>query len=297
MRRTTPLPCADDRIQIERSRRAVVPRRACRATACAPSAGAPPRARSGRSALPAPSAEITPGRSSVGASTSDSTVDSMPDARRTAVQRVVGQRFGNVRGRGRREFREAVGAGRGDRHARGANQLERHRVRRHAQADGRQSGGDDVGNFRAAWGPPASAGRASSGAPAVRRLRASATPASRAISTESTCTISGLVRGRPLASKMRATASAIERVGAQAVHRLGGKRHQPAGADQLGGALDAPALTPATRLYRRRRSCRSCARPDRRGSAGRDRLRARGPRSPIASRLRRSFTRRYGAST
>ena len=57
---------------------------------------------------------------------------------------------------------------------------------------------------------------------------------------DSTWTISGLVCGRPLAAKIRATASAIQRVGAQAVHRLGGEGDEAAGTDQCGGALDAP---------------------------------------------------------
>ena len=105
---------------------------------------------------------ITPGRSSSGASDEREHRRFDAHARRAAIQHAIRERFRHVLGGGRRKLGEAIGAGRGDRDAGGADQLQRQRMRGHAQADGRQSGGDDVGDRRLLRHAPASADRASS---------------------------------------------------------------------------------------------------------------------------------------
>ena len=144
-----------------------------------------------------------------------------------------------------------------------ADQLQRHGMRGHAQPHGGEAGGDDVRECAGPSAPPGSAGRASSAAPVPRPRRATRRPARAPSRWNPRARSAGWCAGRPLASKMRADGRRVERVGAQAVHRLGGEGHQLARADQRRGALRS--LTPAARPCRRRRSCRSCARPARRG--------------------------------
>ena len=125
----------------------------------------------------------------------------MPTGRRSAVEHEIDPSPG-LRARAPplvgRESGEAVGAGRGDRHAGRADQLERQRMRRHAQPTVSRPAVTIVRNVARASAAPASAGRASSAAPAAPPPAAIRRPASRAISTDSTCTISGLVGGPAL---------------------------------------------------------------------------------------------------
>ena len=67
---------------------------------------------------------------------------------RDAALQQEAKRFGDMAGACRRQFRETVRAGSGDRHAGRANQCQGQWVIRHAQSHGGQSGGDDVGNLR-----------------------------------------------------------------------------------------------------------------------------------------------------
>ena len=146
-------------------------------------------------------------------------------ARRAAIQHVVGERFRNVGGGRGREFGEAVGAGRGDGHAGGADQLERHRVRGHAQADRGQTGGDDVRNSGALRDHQ----RQRAGPVAARkgfgRVRPDGGQGARHLD--------GIdvddQRAGPRAALGGEDArhrGGVQRVGAQAVDRFGGKRHQ-----------------------------------------------------------------------
>ena len=110
---------------------------------------------------------------------------------------------------------------------------------------------------------------------AVNGRHSDASP--RAISTESTWTISGLVRGRPLASKMRATAAESSAFAPNPYTvSVGNATSFPARIN----AAACSRLTRASRPYRRRRFFQSCATPGRRGSAAPGRLPARGPHRP-----------------
>jgi hypothetical protein len=211
-----------------------------------------------------------------------------PGRHRAPVDRIA-QRLADVFGGGGRKPGERIGAGRGDGHAGRANQRQRQRMGRHAQPDGRQAGRHDIGNRRLLrqdqrQGPGPVAARQRSAASGHSSTRP------RAISIESTCTMSGLWRGRPFHREDARHGRGIERIGAQAVDRLGGKRDQPASestpprigvrpvAFALGVASVVSAHSGSSSLPPSPASCPSCGRPGRRGSAAPDRLPARGPR-------------------
>ena len=104
----------------------------------------------------------------------------------------------------------------------------------------------------------------------------------RAMPIESTCTIIGLVAGRPLAAKILATAPASSALAPSPYTVSVGKatnfpaRISSAACFSLSDA--SLGITPGDRPCRRRRSCPSCATPGRRGSVGRGRRPARGRR-------------------
>ena len=99
-----------------------------------------------------------------------------------------------------------VGARRRDRHSAPVNQRQGYQVRRHAQSDAGQSGGDNIRHHRGA-------GRIRVSGPgqnlAVNRsaITGQSLTSRRACSVEATCRISGLRRGRPLAMKIPSTAA------------------------------------------------------------------------------------------
>ena len=120
----------------------------------------------------------------------------------------------------------------------GAKQSQRHRMRRHPQPHGTEPRRDNIRNARLLGkhqgkraGPVAPAQFLGRVRPVSRQLagRLERRPRGRS---------AGLVDGRPFTSKMRATACRVERVRSQAVHGLGGKGHQPAGADQFRRPFD-----------------------------------------------------------
>ena len=138
-----------------------------------------------------------------------------------------------MRGRGRADMAGAVGAGRGDRQPAALEQRLRDRVRGDAHGNGIEPGGSRDrrrGSPRAsqhqrqrAW--PERGGQL---APSRGRGRRGRTPRPVA----GTCTISGLKRGRPLASKTRGNGARVGGVGAEAVDGLGRERDEPAGAQK-----------------------------------------------------------------
>ncbi len=210
------------------------------------------------------------------------------DARGAAVERVVGERLGNVRGSRGRKFREAIGAGSGDRHTGGANQFQRQRVRRHAQPDGGQPGGDDVRDFgtlrhhqRQRTGPVAPREHVGGIGP----LRRQGARHLDGIDVDDQRTG---VRAS-LGGEDSRHGNRVQRVSSQAVDRLGGEGDEVSGADQPGGALylrthsgvsslSSPAIFPVFRhtRYAWMNASRS---PSRTRST-----------SPAERRLRRSFT-------
>ena len=68
---------------------------------------------------------------------------------------------------------------------------------------------------------------------ALGRLGPVARRMSRACAMPATWTISGLIAGRPLAAKIRATAAGLVAIGSQAVDRLGREGDQPAALQDL----------------------------------------------------------------
>ena len=66
--------------------------------------------------------------------------------------------------------------------------------------------------------------------------------------------MSGLSAGRPLAAKIGLHGPAVQRVGAQAVHRFRRKSHQAAGDDDPGGLVDDRGIGP--RRIRFQHACR-----------------------------------------
>jgi hypothetical protein len=71
-----------------------------------------------------------------------------PHPRRPAIHYVIRQTLRDVPGKRGRKLGEAIGAGRGNRQPRQANQLQRQRVCRHTQPHRGQSGRHDIGNAR-----------------------------------------------------------------------------------------------------------------------------------------------------
>ena len=120
----------------------------------------------------------------------------------------IAERFANMLGRGRRKSREAVRAGRGDGHARASINCKRQGMRgMRTPTVGKpavtMSG--ICGRFRE---HQRQRPRPIAPAPAPRLAAAIPSRSLRAISMDATCTISGLVGGRPFSSKIFATAAA-----------------------------------------------------------------------------------------
>ena len=214
-------------VEPQLGRRRVVPRRACRAMPACPAS--PTATARGRPSTRAISSRATPPRRRmIGSSpVTSTTVDSRP----TAVappSRIIATRFP----RSASTCAAVVGLTRPDRLALGAaigRSTARSRACAMAWLGTRNGNGferrrwpDRRPRSPAAWPSPATALPARTLPPAADRGGVSA-PSLAAASTSGTCTISGLKRGRPLAAKMAATATAVGGVGAEAVHGLGRK--------------------------------------------------------------------------
>ena len=119
--------------------------------------------------------------------------------------------------------------------------------------------------------------RASNGAPGYRRPWTTRRPGRSPSRWNRHGRSAGLVRGRPLAAKMRATASGSSALAPRPYTVSVGKAtRRPARINAAARSISG--VIPGSRLYRLRRFFRSCATRDRRGSARRDRLPGRGPR-------------------
>lgn len=143
----------------------------------------------------------------------------------------------HVVGGGGADAAEAVGRGRGDAGAEGAQQLERHRMIGHPQPDGVLAAGDEVwnalvlledqGERAGPEGPREGDGvlgdfpRPGHDLPGVGQVHDQ-----------------GVVRRAALGGEDLGDGVRVEGVGAEAVHRLGGQRDKLALAQQLDGALD-----------------------------------------------------------
>ena len=155
-----------------------------------------------------------PGRSRVGvAVVRSSTVDSRPTGHgppsRISVT-AIAQRFGDMLGAGRADGAAAIGRGRGDRPAGGADQRLRHRMRRRADRHRVEPGRRQQRDRRVlrARQHQRERSRPEARGELVGRRRSSA-PGASPRPASSTWLISGLNCGRPLASKIAATARSL----------------------------------------------------------------------------------------
>ncbi len=206
------------------------------------------------------------------------------DGARAAVKNQIdasAQPFADVLGRSRGKLREPIRARRGDRNLRRLKQRPRQRMRRNSQPDAREPGGNKVGYM----GSLGNDDRKRSGPEAEREEFSLFGPFERQVAghLDARDMDDQRARQRPaLGFEDPADRRLVEGVRAQAVNRFGRKRHQAvrrAAVRPPCGSQSRASLNPRDRRLRPR-SCRSCARPETRGSAVRDRHPARDPRRP-----------------
>ena len=220
------------------------------------------------------------------------------DPRRAAIQNEIGKLAGHVLRRGGRKLGEAVGAGRGDWHLRGADQLESEGVRGHAQPHRGQARGDDVRHHAALGHHQRQRPRPVVARQGFRRFRPIG--GQRLRHRNRIHVYDQRARARPpLGGEDALHRRRVKRIRAQPVDGFGREGHQAPGADQLRGmgyaglvgahsgasSLSSPATRPVLRHTRY-----AWIMPSRSPSSTRS-------TSPSDSLLRRSFTSRYGAST
>ena len=184
---------------------------------------------------------IPPGRNSAGGSAVQSTiVDSTPIGVTTAVKNQVhaAVEIGeHVRGRGRAGAREAIRARRRHRHAAGFHQRPGHAVRRHPHGHGRQARRHRIRHRGLLRQHKGERSRPECQRQRSRRGRHSGghepeLPHVRDVHDER------VGRGAPLRLEDPLHGRRVERVGAEAVHRLGRERDQAAAANHVRGLRD-----------------------------------------------------------
>ena len=247
----------------------------------APSAGRRRQPAPARCSASISASEIMPGRSSVGSPGQRQHGRFDAHLRRAAIQHAVHRVAQRLRERARRWSarapvkRLALGAAMGTPAARISSSASG--CARHAHADRRQSRGDDVGNRRPLSAAPASAAPASS-------ARASFSAAGGHSRHQPARHLDRMPHARSadwsraVPSPRKSAPPPRHRARSRPGRRPFRWETRPARRRESARAASAISeLTRADRPCRRPPSCRSCARPDRRGSAAPDRHRARGP--------------------